>query len=508
MTGLSMELTSFRFLCFLCAVIFIYYLLPVFTNGRGQRHVLLIASLIYYILAGNGVLIFFPLISAAVTWFLIKCLHRLSAEQLIRKRFLLITELVILLGSLLSFKLMNYAGIRPGGYGAPLGLSFYTFILLGYFIDVYNGIDEGTQDLEGTVLSGMFFPLMTSGPIIRFRESAGGFLVRHRLVYDDLTSGAQRMLWGFFKQLVISQRLGKVVDTVYAEGSGYTGWYIWLATVCFAFQLYTNFSGCMDIVLGLSEMLGLNMPENFRLPFLAQSISEYWRRWHITLGSWMRDMVFYPLLRSGFFMKQGKRLTERFGKKRGKQLNTWGAMFLLWLAVGLWHGGALKYVIGSGLLHWFYIVAGEATLPFWGRLFGEILHLNLKSRMADALRVLRTFFLVCIGFVFFRADSTLHAITLLVQALPWRTSVPDGGGLFMLGLSPVEWTIALVSLMIMTTVELINDQSLSSGGIRAKIASMSLLPRWLIWFALIFYLLLLGEYGPGYSAAEFIYRGF
>ena len=508
MLSWSMELTSFKFLCFFALILIIYYLLPALTGGRGQRYVLLAASLIYYVLAGNGLLIVCPLAASFATWLCVRAVLRMGRENVTGRRIILIIELVILLGSLAAFKVFGYLGIRPGGYGAPLGLSFYTFILLGYFLDVYNGIDKGEYDLAGTVLGGMYFPLMTSGPIVRFRESAEQYSKPHLIDYDALVRGLQRMLWGFFKQLVISQRLGKIVDSVYAQGSGYDGWYVWLGTVCFAFQLYTNFSGCMDIVLGLSEALGLLLPENFRLPFLATTISEYWRRWHITLGTWMRDMVFYPLLRSRFFMAQGKRLTARFGKKTGKKLNTWGAMFVLWTAVGLWHGGALKYVIGSGLLHWLYIVAGEATLPFFTALWTDKLQIDPKNRFLEALRVIRTFFLVCIGFVFFRADSTPHALLLLLRGLPWRTAAPEGGGFFAMGLNWIEWGVLLVSLAIMIAVELADEKHSAEGGIRTKIAGLKLFPRWAIWFALLFYVVLLGEYGPGYSAAEFIYRGF
>ena len=149
----------------------------------------------------------------------------------------------------------------------------------------------------------------------------------------------------------------------------------------------------MDIVIGLSETFGIVLPENFTTPFFAKNISEYWRRWHITLGVWMRDNVFYPLLRSTMIMGLGKVLKARLGKKKGKQYTTYVAMFILWLSVGLWHGGEMKYVIGSGLLHWAYIVIGELTLPFFTWLFAEKLHMNLKSKGADVFRVVRTFFL-------------------------------------------------------------------------------------------------------------------
>ncbi len=147
------------------------------------------------------------------------------------------------------------------------------------------------------------------------------------------------MVWGFFKKLVIAERLGVLVNTVYGSYETYDGLYIWVATACYAFQLYTDFSGCMDIVLGMSESLGIVLPENFRTPFFSKSVAEYWRRWHITLGVWMKDYVFYPLLRSKLFTELNKALKEKCGKKRGKQYATFAAMFVLWLTVGIWHGG-------------------------------------------------------------------------------------------------------------------------------------------------------------------------
>ena len=161
----------------------------------------------------------------------------------------------------------------------------------------------------------MYFPVMISGPIFQTRQSGDQFFEHHPLDYKNITFGIQRMLWGFFKELVISERLATVVNTIYDNDTQYQGAYIWLGTVCFAFQLYTNFSGCMDIVIGISETFGIVLPENFKTPFFAKNISEYWRRWHATLGTWMKDNVFYPLLRSKMITSLGKTLKGKLGKK-------------------------------------------------------------------------------------------------------------------------------------------------------------------------------------------------
>ena len=506
-----MSVTSFYFLCFFALVLFIYYLVPLIFKGKGQWVVLLAASIAYYLLSGNGVLILYPLVSSLLTWGLLQLLGRLKEEDVVKRRLLLAAELLGLLGVLIGLKYTKF--IHGGNLATPLGLSFYTFILLGYFIEVYNGISKGQKSFLKTALYGMYFPVMISGPIFQTRESGDQFFEHHPLDYKNITFGLQRMLWGFFKELVISERLAVIVNTIYNNDTQYQGAYIWLGTVCFAFQLYTNFSGCMDIVIGISETFGIVLPENFRTPFFAKNISEYWRRWHATLGTWMKDNVFYPLLRSKMITSLGKTLKAKLGKKKGKQYTTYVAMFILWLSVGMWHGGEMKYVIGSGLLHWAYIVIGEITLPFFTWLFADKLHMNLKSKGADAFRVIRTFFLVCIGDLFFRSDNVPHALRMLRESVSvFNPQVLVNGSIFDLGLDVIEWGILLVSLAILITASVIQyrmeERKEGPSNIRELMASKGIVLRWVLIIAFLFYVILLAEYGPGYSAAEFIYKDF
>ncbi|WP_022768137.1 MBOAT family O-acyltransferase [Butyrivibrio sp. NC2007] len=505
-----MSVTSFYFLCFFALVLIIYYLVPLIFKGKGQWVVLLLASITYYLLSGNGVLILYPLLSSLLTWGLLQLLGRLKEEDIVKRRLLLAAELLGLLGVLIGLKYTRF--IHGGSIATPLGLSFYTFILLGYFIEVYNGIGKGQKSFLKTALYGMYFPVMISGPIFQTRQSGDQFFEHHPLDYKNITFGIQRMLWGFFKELVISERLATVVNTIYDNDTQYQGAYIWLGTVCFAFQLYTNFSGCMDIVIGISETFGIVLPENFKTPFFAKNISEYWRRWHATLGTWMKDNVFYPLLRSKMITSLGKTLKGKLGKKKGKQYTTYVAMLILWFSVGMWHGGEMKYVIGSGLLHWAYIVIGEITLPFFTWLFAEKMHMNLKSKAADAFRVVRTFFLVCIGDLFFRSDNVPHALRMLKESVTvFNPQVLVNGSVLGLGLDFIEWGILLVSLAVLITVSTLQYRMEGQDGpsnIRELIASKGIVLRWVIFIGLLFYVILLAEYGPGYSAAEFIYKDF
>lgn len=539
-----MSITSFYFLLFYAFVLLIYYIVP----KKGQWVILLLASILYYLFSDNGFLIFYPLAAVLVCHLGVRRMvqvrerakaqkeERSSAEnsgkspqkslwKSLRKsperlcRQALVAVIVINVGVLFLLKYINFGintvnGIvsffREGellhslNWLVPLGISYYSLTLIGYVADVYFEIAKPLKNPAKLALYGMFFPCMLSGPILKFREDGDQLYEPHPFDYVQVTRGMQRMLWGFFKVLVISERMGLIVDTVYGNYAQYPGLYIWIGTVAFAFQLYTNFSGGMDISLGIAQTFGLKLPENFERPFFSKTISEYWRRWHITLGVWMKEYVFYPILRSAMFTKLGKKLRARFGKKRGKQLTTFAGMFLLWFAVGIWHGGDWKYVIGSGLLHWAYIVCGELLEPVYAKGMAK-LGIDPRAKWVDRLRVLRTFFLVNIGFVFFRADSVGAAFSMLKGAVSvFNPGILIDGAIFALGLDWIEFTIAVVSLLMLLGVSLLQEK----GSVRERIGKKSLPVRWIIWYALLFYVILLGNYGPDYSAAEFIYQGF
>lgn len=511
-----MGITSFTFICFFAGILILYYLIP----KKLQWGFLLLCSVAYYLLSGNGFLILYPVFSVTACYAGTRLLLNTPEEQTGRRRAILWLTIAANLGVLVVLKYVNFGIytidgiaklfgsseelIRSVDFMVPLGVSFYTFSLLGYVIDVYNGIANPQKNYAKLALYGMYFPVILSGPILKYREHGEQFFSPHPFCYEKVTRGLQRMLWGFFKKLVIAERLGTLVDTVYGQYGEYPGAYIWFATVCYAFQLYTDFSGGMDIVLGISESFGIDLPENFETPFFAKSISEYWRRWHITLGVWMKEYVFYPVLRTKAFTNLNKKWKEKFGKKKGKQYTTFAAMFILWFTVGVWHGGDWKYVIGSGLLHWCYIVLEELLAAPCARAMDRM-HIRADGKCIAVVRVLRTFFLVCIGDLFFRAASVGDAFAMLAKAVAvWNPQILWNGALLNLGLEPEELLIALVSLLILWLVSCLQQKE----SVRERIGRKPLPVRWVIWYALLFYVILLGCYGPGYSASEFIYQGF
>lgn len=509
-----MNITSFAFLCFYAVVLFLYYLIP----KKVQWKFLLAVSIFYFLTAGELWLIVYPAASVTAVFIGALCIEK-TKEPVKRKRVL---SFVILFcfALLIVLKYCNFGAYTynalaaripflPGSlpelhFLVPLGISFYTLALLGYLFDVYYEISGAQHNFFKFALFGFYFPVVISGPIIRYRDVEGQLYEGHKLDYKQVTYGFQRICWGFFKKLVIAERMAVIVNTVYGDYAAYPGAYIFVATVCFAFQLYADFSGGMDIVIGISESFGIRLAENFSTPFFSRSIREFWQRWHITLGGWMKDYLFFPLQRTRRFADMQAALKKRFGKKNGKKMAVYAAMFVLWFAVGMWHGGAWKFTVGSGILHWCYIVLGEIWQPLWDKLYA-VFKVKKDGRVFGIFQQVRTFLLVCSGFLFFRSAGFFTACDMYRKMFTtWNPQVLWNGALLQLGLDPIEFVIAVVSLLLLLVVSVLQQK----GSVRDRLAGKNIAVRWIVLYALLFYVILLGYYGPGYSAAEFIYQGF
>ena len=494
-----MTLTSFTFLCFLLAVGLVYYILP----GRCQWMVLLIASIAFYYSSGGWAVLAFLLYGIFITYLGALVLER-SYREPVKKLFTVGFTIFTLL-PLFLLKYIRFFGFEaPFGTLAPLGISFYTMTILGYVLDVSRGIVPAQKNLFKHALFTSYFPQMVSGPITRYPEMEPQLFRKHAFDYQQVTFGAQRILWGFFKKLVISERLATVVNQIYDQYPAYPGWYLIVGTVCFAFQLYTDFSGCMDIVLGASQALGITLPDNFTCPYFSRNISEYWRKWHITLGTWFKDYVFYPLLKSSPWVAFTDWSKKRFGKKKGKKLPLYTGMLVLWFSVGMWHGGSWNYIVGSGLLHWFYIVSGELLTPVFKKLI-SLMRIQTETFSWRFYQALRTFFLVNIGFVFFRAPSLKTALSILKSiACKWNPEILFDRSLFQL-LSAQDWVVLFVSLMLLLLISALQEKNVR---IRETLARQNLAFRWCIYLLLFVVVLIFGCYGGDYDAAAFIYQQF
>ena len=508
-----MILTSSIYLTFLIILLFLYYTFP----KKIQWLCLFVFSFLFIVTSTSDVKVYAYIIYGILVTYLGAKFIKMAKTDKSKKIIEVITIILILL-QLIYLKYLNFFGNTATNilnmFGknnslviisivAPIGVSFYTLISLGYVIDVARGVVEPQKNILKYSLYILYFPQITSGPITRYSEMENSLFKEHQFKLNNILFGFQRILWGIFKKLVISERVAIITNTIFNNYTDYNGVYILIGVIAFAIQLYTDFSGCMDIVIGTSETLDIKLPENFNTPFFSKSISEYWRRWHITLGTWFKDYLFYPILKSNLFQNMQDKLKKKLGKKWGKRIPTYLGMLILWFTVGAWHGGACTYIIGSGLLHWFYIVSGEILNPAFNKL-GNFLKVN-KERLAYKIwQMIRTSTLVCIGFVFFRSESVFQAIYMLRSIFVNNFYKLFMGEIQSLGLNNNDITICLLGTFTLFIVSLLKQKY----EIREEISKQHIIIRYSIWICLILCILILGYYGKGYDASSFIYQKF
>lgn len=508
-----MILTSSIYLTFLIILLFLYYIFP----KKIQWLCLFVFSFLFIIASTSDVKVYAYIIYGVLVTYLGSIFIKRAKTDKSKKIIEVITIILTLL-QLVYLKYLNFFGSTAINilnlFGknvsytaftivAPIGVSFYTLISLGYVIDVARGVVEPQKNILKYSLYILYFPQITSGPITRYSEMENSLFSKHQFKLNNILFGFQRILWGFFKKIVISERVAVLANTIFNNYTEYNGIYIVIGVVSFAIELYTDFSGCMDIVIGTSETLDIKLPENFDTPFFSKSISEYWRRWHITLGTWFKDYLFYPILKSNLFQNMQDKLKKKLGKKWGKRIPTYLGMFILWFTVGAWHGGAYTYIIGSGILHWFYIVSGEILDPIFNKI-GEILKIKKERLAFKVWQIIRTFGLVCLGFVFFRSKNIFQAIYMLKSIFVNNFYEIFLGGIYNLGLSKGDIIVALLGIFTLIIVSLLKQKC----NVREEILKQHILVRYCIWIFLIIIILIFGYYGIGYDASSFIYQNF
>lgn len=392
-------------------------------------------------------------------------------------------------------------------YFGPKGVSYFSLILIAYIADVYWCKVPAQKNPLKTILFTSYFPQITSGPIVRYDEMQDQLWGRkNRFSYSGLISGSERLIWGIFKKSVIAERCSVIVKTIYDSYIVYNGFYIWIAAIMFAMQLYCDFSGLMDMVLGFSEILGIKLPENFDTPFYSLSLSEFWRRWHITLGSFLRDYVLYPVQRSGLFIKFRKAWKKKLGKGYEKKWNLplHLSLFVSWFLIGLWHGGGWNYIFGVGIYMWIVIVGGELLSPLFKKLI-VLLHINTDCDSYRLFLRLRTFFLFIFGLSFFRAKSLKDGFLMWKNAFSqFNIWIFFDKSIYELGLDRTEWGILIFGLILIFIVSYISQKE----DFRAYLNRQNLLFRLIVFSVLFVMIICWGYYGMDFNAADFIYGRF
>ena len=508
-----MSLISLTFVLFCVLTLLVYFIVP----KKFQWIVLTISSFLFLFYKNFNI----ETVCQAIIILFTSHIVGISIDKnegKLKKRYLFLGILVIL-GLLIYLKYTNlilttisyylkFFGIDcKFGYvqrTSLIGISYYSLIMISYIVDVYRGIAKPQKNIIKLALFMSYFPILTSGPFIRYNDINEDLYGKHKFDFDRMCQGLIRILWGLFKILVISLRLGYFVDKVYLNPLAYNGVYIVLAMFFFTLQLYTNFSGSIDIIMGTSQIIGIKLPENFNLPFFSKTITELWRRWHITLGAWLKDYVFYPLLKSDLMQKLGKKCREVFNKKIGKKVPLYLSMLIMWILIGAWHNGAYTFIIGSGIIQFIYIFLEDTLEPISDKI-NKKLGINKDTFSYKLYQIIRTFILFSFAMIFFRAENVPHAIKIIKNMFVFNPYILfDRNSLFMAGLDRYDFEILFIALVALFTVELLQR----NGSVREKLAKQNIVFRWAILFLLIFSIIIFGCYGPGYNAADFIYRRF
>lgn len=512
-----MSIISLSFLVFVLFCMVIYYALP----QKWQWVELLIMSLIFYCLSIEPYTIIYVVIST-VSAYSATCLCGMTkgkySQKKLFKQSVVFFAIFINIGLWFLFKGKGFWGavaesskvlfisrFSQMNLMAPLAMGYYTLQVIGYILDCYWGVVKPQKNILKLFLFVVFFPQLITGPISRYGQLESLYQ-SHLFSYKNVTYGAQRILWGFFKKLVIAERVSVLVNGVWSDLSNYTGYWYIIAFLLYPLQVYTDFSGCMDIVLGVAEIFGIKLPENFNNPFMAKTLQEIWQRWHISLGLWAKDYIMFPLLKSRFLVKMGVRVKKKFGKRIGKLIPTAIGMLGLWIVLGIWHG-EFKYIIGVELWYWSMLVLGEAFRPILQKL-NQILGVHQSSFSWRMFQRIRTYFIFAVGLIFFRVEyireafAYLKVMFLTFGSNPW---IFFNGNVLNLGVSYIDINLLIFSTALLIIVAILREKN---GYARDWMAQQILPFRWGVWIMLFVIVLVYGKYGPGYDAAEFIYKGF
>ena len=439
-----------------------------------------------------------------------------------KARWVLTLAVVLHVGLILVLKysgffVMNVNALFGRGYAIPnyvkpLGLSFFILQSISYLVDVYRQTVKADRCLPRLGLFLSFFPAVVEGPICRYSQTAQALWEAKPIRYDNLTLGLQRILFGLMKKLVVADRLNPIVEELFTGASSYPGYMSLFAGILYTVQLYMDFSGSMDAVCGTAQIFGIIMPENFKRPFFSKNISEFWTRWHITLGTWFRDYIFYPVTMSSPLKKLTGAARKKLGNHFGPLIAGSIALFAVWFCNGLWHGAAWHYIF-FGLWHFVLILLGNIFAPYL-KTVNEKLHLGPENKPFRVFQVLRTGFLVILGEIIFRADSMGMAFTMFRKIFtdfgdPFSAYYPFRDALNTLlecCLCDV-WDLAIVAVTVVVVfaVSLLQERGTQ---IRASIARRPTWLRWAIWYALILFIIIFGAYGPGYTPIDPMYANF
>jgi len=506
-----MAIASIVFLAFLIMVVVIYFCLP---GPRTRATLLLLASSFFLLLFSPRLLwvIFLVIVLAYGFGILFDGLAvslgpgKISLGSVRLRRALLIFAIVLIAAALLickyagfvsylSLSALSAIGVSISSPSikilVPIGISFWTFQALAYVIDVYKGKIAPEKNLLYFSTSVLFFPIVTMGPITPVHSLVNQLKVKHHFSYDTMRSALLLIGWGFFKKLVVADALavfvGSVFDSPHKFSGRINGMMFFIAAIAFAIQLYTDFSGYTDIVRGAARLFGIELPLNFRAPYFARNVADFWRRWHMTLMDWLRNYVYFPL----------------GGSRKGK-LRTQLNVMVVFLISGFWHGAGLQYIAWGGI-NGLWQVASRVLKPY-NEQVAHVIRLDRAPRVRHVLQVMLTCLLVTIAWVFFRANSLRDALYILPRMFMPTVHVITDGTVTAQGLNAYQLLAVMIAIAVVWVVDyLIVEKKIH---LLSWILERPLVIRWAGYYVLIFAIVIFGHYGGTYNAADFIYYKF
>lgn len=533
-----MSFTSLRFLAFLIITVILYYIIP----RKHQWKLLLISSYVFYFFCGKWYL---PYIIATTisSFFAARCMqNNLNKEKLYleenkkaldkeqrkaykaaekKKRFrILILALVFNFGIL---GVLKYTGFTISNINSiigifndevsisvpklilPLGISFYTFQTMGYLIDVYRERTKADSNIFKLALFVSFFPQLLQGPISRHGDLSSQLFCEHKAEWTNISSGAIRIAWGYFKKLVIADTVMIAINTVISSPDKYNGGYVFFLILAYSAQIYADFTGGIDVTIGIAEALGIRLKENFDHPFASKCTKEYWNRWHITMGSWFTDYIFYPLSICKSMQKLSKASRAKLGNALGKRIPVYLATIATWFLTGLWHGASWNFIVW-GLLNCLVILISQELNPFYNKFHARFPKLSASYFWTLFCRT-RTFLLmgtIRILDCYRDVPTTFKGIgSVFLNPKSWTDMFT--GGILKLGLDVKDYILLAAAIIVVCIVS--KFQKAEGISLRHRISEKPALAFACIT-ALIIVITIFGAYGLGFDSSQFIYTQF
>ena len=384
----------------------------------------------------------------------------------------------------------------------PMGISFYLFQTMGYAIDVYREKYPCEKNYAKLTLFVSFFPQLIQGPISRFDELSKGLYAGNGFDEKRVMIGVQRILWGYFKKVALADRILPAVTALIADPDQYQGMYAFVGVLYYTLQLYADFTGGIDITIGIGQVLGIPIAENFDRPFFSKNITEYWRRWHITLNTWFKDYLFYPLSVCQPMLKLSKWSREKLGKTVGKYVPVYISTIAVWFLTGLWHGAAWNFIVW-GLMNAVIILISERLTPLYEKFHKK--HAWSNTRAYDGFMAIRTTLMMgCLRMFDCYRDVPLTFKMFGTMFYKWNVSIFWDGSLMNLGLSVPDYIVLGAGTLLLFTASMIGRK----GSVRNRLYEKSRFLSCCMTVALLLLVLIFGAYGIGYDSSQFIYNQF